>query len=353
MSRQAASVRIPDRSPRAAMDPAAPLLDPRPAPPERGRSAPAAALYPPPVPVRVAGHGQVHAHHGEVLQGVFQGDDGALEQGLVTLPCALYQTRARFRPLRSGPLTVEPGDRTRARAAARLTLEVLGRPGWGGAIRIESNVPVCWGCGSSTTDVLAVIRAVADAFGETIRPEWLARLAVASETASDSLMYPPERAVLFGQRRGSVLLELGGPLPAVQVLGFNPEGDGGMETLSLPPCRYTPWEVEAFQPMLGLLRRAVEQQDPALLGRVATASALVNQRHRPKRLFPSLLPVMRECGALGIQVAHSGTVAGLIFEPGRAAAERMERARGALRRLGLFRTWEFSPRPAPQQEPLP
>ena len=58
---------------------------------------------------------------------------------------------------------VEPDDRSRAKAAARLTLDALGRTGWGGAIRIESNVPVQWGCGSSTTDVLATIRAVSDA----------------------------------------------------------------------------------------------------------------------------------------------------------------------------------------------
>jgi uncharacterized protein involved in propanediol utilization len=141
-----------------------------------------------------------------------------------------------------------------------------------------------------------------------------------------------------------VLLDLGGPLPAVTVLGVNTEG-GGVETLSLPPVPYTAWEVEAFQPVLGLLRRAVEKQDPALLGRVATASALINQRHRPKHHMPQLLRIAEETGALGVQVAHSGTVAGLLFEPGRAAEDRILAARTALRRLGLD-SWEFSTQPA-------
>jgi uncharacterized protein involved in propanediol utilization len=335
------------------METAAELLEPRTGPAQRARAAPAPALYPPVPERRWAGRGEVHAHHGEIVQGVFYSADGRLEHGLVTLPCSLYRTRARFHPLRSGPLTVEPADRSRARAAARLTLEVLGRPGWGGAVRIESNVPLAWGCGSSTTDVLAVIRAVADAFGETLGPEWLARLAVASETASDSLMYAPERAVLFAQRRGSVLLDLGGPLPRVQVLGFNTEVDRGVETLSLPPCSYSAWEMEAFQPVLGLLRRAVEQQDPGLLGRVATASAQINQRHRPKRSMPQLFRLAREAGAVGTQVAHSGTVAGFLFEPGPVAAERMERARAGLRRLGLHRSWQFSTDLVPQPELVP
>ncbi len=185
-----------------------------------------------------------------------------------------------------------------------------------------------------------------------LAPEWLARLCVAAETASDSLMYGPGRAVLFAQRRGSVLAELAGPLPAVRVLGFNTEDCRGVETLSLPPVPYSPWEVEAFRPILGLLRRAVERQDPRLLGRVATASTVIMQRHRPKRQMPEILRLAGEVGAAGVQVAHSGTVAGFLFEPGPAAAGRVERARAGLRRLGLGESWEFSTDPAPQSEIL-
>lgn len=317
---------------------------------ERARATPAPALFPPPDAPCRAGHGAIHAHHGEIVQGIFYSPDGALEHGLVTLPCSLFGTRVRFRPLRSGPLTVEPTDRSRARTAARLTLDALGRTGWGGAIRIESTVPLRWGCGSSTTDVLATIRAVADAFDVVLEPEWIARLSVAAETASDSLMYGPERAVLFAQRRGTRLLDLGGPLPAVRVLGFNTEMESGVETLSLPPMPYTAWEIEAFQPLLGLLCCAVEKQDPRLLGRVATASTVITQRHRPKRSMPEVLRLAREVGAVGVQVAHSGTVAGLLFDPADDPAGRIDHARAGLRRLGFLRAWEFSNDLAPQPE---
>ncbi|MFL5540513.1 MAG: hypothetical protein ACJ8J0_16100 [Longimicrobiaceae bacterium] len=326
---------------------AAQLLDPR---AERGRTVPAPGLFPAASAPFRAGHGEMRGHHGEIVQGLFYSSDGQVEHGLVTLPCPLFRSRARFRPLRSGPLTVEPGDRTRARTAARLTLDALGHTGWGGALRIDSTVPLCWGCGSSTTDVLATIRAVADAFGVVLEPAWIARLSVAAESASDSLMYGQERAVLFAQRRGTRLLDLGGPLPVVRVLGFNTELDLGVETLALPPMPYSAWEVEAFQPLLGLLRRAVERQDARLLGRVATASTVITQRHRPKRAMPEALRLAREVGAVGVQVAHSGTVAGLLFDPADDPAGRIVHARKGLERLGFSRAWEFSNDLTPQPE---
>jgi uncharacterized protein involved in propanediol utilization len=329
------------------------LLDPRADAARLPHAMPGMIRVPPPASDFRVGYGEIHAHHGEIVQGMFYSSDGTVEHGLVTLPCTLFRTRVRFRPLRSGPLTVEPCDRMRSRAAARLTLDALGRTGWGGAIRIESNVPVQWGCGSSTTDVLATIRAVADAFDAVLEPEWIAGLAVAAETASDSLMFNPGRALLFAQRRGRVLHDLGGPLPAVRVLGFNTEGECGVATLSLPPVPYTAWEIEAYRPVLGLLRRAVERQDAALMGRAATASTLIMQRHRPKRQMPELLRLAREAGALGVQVAHSGTVAGFLFAPGAGAEARIERAQDGLGRLGIHASWEFSTAPAPYPEDRP
>lgn len=287
------------------------------------------------------GYADVCAHHGEIMQGVFYSTDGKLEHALVTLPCGLFRARARYRPVRMGPLTIEPHDRVRALRAGRLTLESLGHAGWGGHLRIESDVPLCWGCGSSTTDVLASIRAVANAFGRVLEPEWVARISVAAETASDSLMHGPDRAVLFAQRQGSVLVDLEGPLPPARVLGFNTAEDRRVETLGLPPIDYSAWEVEAFRPMLGLLQRSIEQQDPVLLGRVATASTLITQRHRPKPRMTEILHLADEVRALGVQIAHSGTVAGLLFEAGRVSVSRIEEARVRLSHLGL-RSWEFS-----------
>src|ERR1700685_844475 len=79
-----------------------------------------------------AGQGEVRAHHGEIMQGLFYSCDGTLEHALVTLPCQLFCARSRYQPVRSGPLIVDPCGRIRALRAARLTLEALGYTGWGG-----------------------------------------------------------------------------------------------------------------------------------------------------------------------------------------------------------------------------
>lgn len=102
---------------------------------------------------------------------------------------------------------------------------------------------------------------------------------MAAETASDSLVYGPERAVLVARRRGSVLLDRGGPCPSCGGAGVNSEADRGVETLPLPPVTCSAGGAEAVRPMLGMLRRAVEHQAPRLLGRAATAGTVITQRH--------------------------------------------------------------------------
>jgi uncharacterized protein involved in propanediol utilization len=83
----------------------------------------------------------------------------------------------------------------------------------------------------------------------------------------------------------------------------------------MPRARYSPPEIELFRVLRGLASRAMEDQDPALLGRVATISSQVSQRHLPKPGFEHLLQLAEETRACGIQVSHSGTVAGLVFDP--------------------------------------
>ncbi|MGH3854275.1 MAG: GHMP kinase, partial [Pseudonocardiaceae bacterium] len=68
------------------------------------------------------------------------------------------------------------------------------------------------------------------------------------------------------------------------------------------------------------LRLAVTAWDVPLLARVATVSARINQRFLFKPGMDFLLAVCREEGGCGVQVAHSGTVAGVIFDPSRPGA---------------------------------
>lgn len=281
------------------------------------------------------------AHHGELLQGVFEGADGRLHRGLVTLPLPSLQARATFWPRGQGSIATRPAGRSKAARAAELALAHLGLAGQGGELTLESEIPLGHGYGSSTADVIATLRAVAAAAGTTLRRATLARLAAAAEGASDAIAYGTQ-AVLFAQREGRVLEHLGPELPPLVVVGLVSGRERAVDTLALAPARYDSGEIELFRALRGLLRCAVERQDPWLLGRVATASARIGQRHLPKPRFERALRLAREQGACGLQVSHSGSLMGLLLDGQapevavRAAALVREARRAGFRRASAF-----------------
>lgn len=104
----------------------------------------------------------------------------------------------------------------------------------------------------------------------------------------------------------------------------------------MQPAEYNDAEVGAFQVMRAAMRRAVSTEDVVLLGRIATASARINQRFLPKLLLEPLLELCLRHGGCGVQVAHSGTVAGLIFDARLPAAEAVvQRCIVGIEELGL------------------
>ncbi|MFE6224633.1 GHMP kinase [Streptomyces sp. NPDC057854] len=292
---------------------------------------------PEPTPTPAPGTGHAPSHHGELLQGVFTDADGRPHAGLVTLPVATPATRADFTPRPGTPpttVTVVPADRAKAARAARLAVAACaartGRPAYGGTLRLTGAVPLGLGMGSSTSDVLAAVRAVADAYGLRLDPGTTARLAVRAERASDPLMLDA-RPVLFAQREGRVLEVLGRALPPLLVVGCLLGGGAPVDTLALPAPAAGPADLRAYARLRDLLRRAVTDGDTALLGRVATASARRAQRVLRHPEFDALVALARRTGAVGVQISHSGSVAGVLHDPTAPGAEaRTEATRRAL-----------------------
>lgn len=287
------------------------------------------------------GTGTAPSHHGELLQGVFE-EGGGLHRGLVTLPCPLFASNATVRLSRWEPdLTVAPAWKTKALNAARSTLKVLGMSAYGGVLELSGDVAVGRGLGSSTSDVTAAILAVLAAAGRHLAPERIARIAVAAEAATDPLIYF-DRMLLFAHREGTVIEDFHRPVPQLEVLGFS-SADQEIDTLALPPARYNAWEIECFRALRGLMRRAVTRGDIAELGRISTASARINQRFLPVPNFHRLLEIAAESEALGVQVAHSGTVAALLFAPHRPEVEkRMALAGRRLAELSITDHWRYT-----------
>jgi uncharacterized protein involved in propanediol utilization len=283
-----------------------------------------------------AGAGAAPGHHGEILQGAFDiGDSGPPCHGLVTLPCRRFASQATYVPS-AAALTVTPAWKCKARRAAALVLAGLRLPVTG-ALEISATAPVARGLGSSTSDVLAAIRAVADAFGLTIPPADCAVLAVAAEGASDPVMFG-DVPILFAQRRGLVLAELAARLPAFELVSVDITALRGVvhtDEQVLPD--YGPAQVREFGELLAALRAALAAGDVAGLAAVATRSALINAAVYQWDSSPVEL-IAGESGALGWQLAHSGSVAGLIFPAGDAAADRAIETAG---RAGFAGAWRY------------
>lgn len=283
-------------------------------------------------------------HHGEILQGVFAAN-GRVKRGLVTLPCDIYIVRARFVISDEPRITVTPGWKRKAKRAAQLTLATFqkdSRAPLGGQLDIISKVPLGQGFGSSTSDVLAAIWAVADAFSVKLPDTVAARLAVQAETASDSLMFG-ESSVLFAHRDGELIEDFKDYLPRVWVAGFFARPKHvEIDTLALTPTCYSRRDIEIFRDLRSDLREAILKNDTELLGRVATASAEINQKYLPIPQLAQIKAIGKAAGSVGVQVSHSGNIAGLLFDASdQDVAQRIECSQTMLGEVGFNEQWQF------------
>jgi len=258
----------------------------------------------------VLGVGSAGHHHGEILQGALR-RGGELVSCLITMPVGGVGSRVRY--LEDGAGEVVPPMKTKAARAARLALAFVGAPSFG-RLEVECSVPTGVGLGSSTCDVVAAIRAVCNAYAVELDAAQVARLAIEAEGAADPIMFDGEM-VLFAQRQGRVLESFGSWAPPYAVLSIDTDPGGpGIDTLSLPMPRYTDADLATFEDMVGRARQAFRQCDPVALAAIATESAVLNQRFVPLRHFREIREIAVEYGALGVQIAHSGTVAGVLFD---------------------------------------
>jgi uncharacterized protein involved in propanediol utilization len=259
------------------------------------------------------GFGASAAQHGEILQGQVRSSDNRLHRFLVSLPCTPLQSWVTFTPVPAARLSVVPSHKSKVIRVIELTLRRFGRTHQGGRILVESNIAESKGYGSSTADCVAAVRAAAHACRSRLREQEVAELVVEAEIASDNFMF--RRPVLFAHREAMILEELGPCLPRLEVLGIDTDARGLVNTLEFSPAAYDRSQVEFFQSLVSTLRQAVQTGNGALLGRVATASAIMNQEYLPKPMFAEIRAIADHAEAFGVAVAHSGTVMSILLNP--------------------------------------
>jgi uncharacterized protein involved in propanediol utilization len=242
----------------------------------------------------------------------------------MTLPCERFYSDISFFPDSSGELRVTPKHKEKTRRTVELVLDYLGYHGIGGLIQVSSNIDECKGYGSSTADCVAAALAAADAIRLRLREEEIARLIVRAEQASDNVMF--SNAVLFAHREGVVLNDYAKPVPEIEMLGIDTKPDDVIDTVGYAPASYTWEEIRYFEMLVAALEHAIRTQDRQLLGSVATASADINERFLPKPGYKEIRALAKQMGALGVAVAHSGTVMSIMLDPTDEALERKTEA---------------------------
>ena len=264
------------------------------------------------------------------------GSCGGLVQGTmdgahfhVTCPIDRYATAAV--ELSDGGTGAVRGPLTgpKARRAVSLTLEALGRGGLDATVALEGSLPRGKGMASSTADVVAAAAATGAALGVRLSPGQLAAIALRVEP-SDGVMLGG--IGLFDHRTGAIQRSLG-PAPRMRVLVL--DFGGTVDTVAFN-------EVDRFDALrrleprwreaLDLVEEGVRAGDPYLVGEGATLSALTHDRVVPNPRLHEVLALSKSVGAVGVNVAHSGTVLGLLL------GHSEERAHEAARRA-----WEALP----------
>lgn len=265
-----------------------------------------------PTGVRV-GVGTAYGTFGELLQGALPGPGAADGEGrfLVTLPVARWSTaRCELCPPETG-LLVSPPGKTKAAALAAALLAELGWPG-DASLALRSSIPEGKGLASSSADLVATARAVMAVTGAQVAPARLGELLTAIEP-TDGVLH--DGIVAFDHRRGRLLRTLG-HLPGLQIVAV--DQGGAVDTLAFNRGApgYGAAERRHYARLLSKLCRAVHVGDVVAVGAISTESAALNQSRMPNRNFAGLRRICQTVGGLGLVACHSGTMIGIVLDPG-------------------------------------
>jgi L-threonine kinase len=259
------------------------------------------------------GHGVAPGTCGELVQGV----TSAGEHVNVACPIAVYATvEARVSPAAATRVTGAGAERAKMVLAARRTLASLQARPHTVHLRHGSDLEVGKGLGSSTADITATVRAVADGLGRPVAPEQIAAIATSIE-ASDGTMFPGGDAMDRDTGRivrrfvwaPTFVVAMVVPPTTIDTGSVDVSGKAGLAS--------------EYDAMLDRLEVAARARDARSFAVEATRSAAMNQAFVPNANHDRLVSMVPGSGALGVVVGHTGTVAGLLFpadDDGPAAA---------------------------------
>ncbi|SET24128.1 threonine kinase [Natronincola peptidivorans] len=180
-------------------------------------------------------------------------------------------------------------------------------------LKIDSPIPIGKGMASSTADLAATAVAGAKYLKKTITQEEIAKLCIAIEP-TDSTIF--SHLTLFDHLKGTFKKQYHS-LPACKVLLL--EGKEIIDTISFRKTdrRSLLKKAEAsLGEALSLFEKGIKARDLKEIGKAATISAFANQSILHKEDLEEIHELSQRLGAYGINVAHSGSVMGVLYNDG-------------------------------------
>ncbi|XBS68175.1 GHMP kinase [Acerihabitans sp. KWT182] len=187
-------------------------------------------------------------------------------------------------------------------------------------IDCRSTIPVAKGLASSTADIAATAVATARYLQRSLDEATLAKLCLRLEP-TDSTVF--RALTLFDHRQGAYRLTLDW-LPRLTLLILESQ-----DRLTTAAChqRISDSDLRRQEAQLAgvwsLFQKSCAGHSLRLLGEATTSSALARNQLLPKPGFDHLLSFVEHHDLYGLNVAHSGTVVGLLLDPQRHDPHRL------------------------------
>jgi L-threonine kinase len=180
------------------------------------------------------------------------------------------------------------------------------------SIEINSEIPISKGMASSTADIGATIRATLNLIGKDLDEYEISRLATKIEP-TDSI-YIKENTI-FNPLDASVIKRLG-TWDTGKVLILEPN-----DTLSTKHIRkkenYNKLKRQnkyIIEYAFKLLEEGIKNKDFNLIGQACNISSIANENIHKKKHLNEIIDISKQYGAYGVNIAHSGTVIGILLD---------------------------------------
>ncbi|MCT4562986.1 MAG: cobalamin biosynthesis protein [Maledivibacter sp.] len=252
---------------------------------------------------------------GELIQGVI--GDG---EKLISLPIDIYSEVTLFETKKPENKT----NRKKAFKALQRTFEYFNTPKEyieNISLEINSNIPIAKGMASSTADIAATVISAAELLGKKLTPKELGELCCKVEP-TDSIIF--DKLTLFDHIKGRAIKEYEWN-PSIKILIL--ELDSILDTEEFRKNDYSKIRLEnqnEIERAHEIFSLACKNKDKKLLGKAATISAIANQKLLFKPAFNEVVEIATKLNAYGVNVAHSGTVIGILYDEKETDVDRLK-----------------------------